>query len=59
MYALETLDRTQYGVRMATEVENLMTSVERAMVYSELDSEPGYCTDIYPSESWPGEGSFA
>lgn len=30
-----------------------------AMVYSELDSEPGYSTDIYPSESWPGEGSFA
>ena len=55
-YALQTLDVTQYGVRSASEVENLMTSVERVMTYTNIDSEPGYSTDDRPPESWPSEG---
>ena len=60
MYALQTLDLTQYGVRLASEVENLMTSVERVMTYTaEIDSEPGYSTETRPSESWPSKGNLA
>ena len=58
VYALQTLDLTQFGVRMASEVENLMTSVERVMMYTEIDSEPGYSTETHPPESWPIDGSL-
>ncbi|KAL9978313.1 hypothetical protein ACROYT_G015813 [Oculina patagonica] len=58
-YALQTLDVTQYGVRMASEVENLMTSVERVMTYTQIGSEPGYNTETRPPEPWPNEGSLA
>ena len=57
-YALQTLDETQYGVRIASEVENLMTSVERVMAYTEIEPEPGYSTESIPSGSWPREGSL-
>ncbi|XP_078368623.1 ATP-binding cassette sub-family C member 4-like isoform X2 [Oculina patagonica] len=59
VYALQTLDLTQLGVRMASEVENLMTSVERVMTYTEIDSEPGYSNQTRPPESWPNEGCLA
>lgn len=57
-YALQTLDQTQYGVRMATEVENLMTSVERVMTYTRIDPEPGYGNEARPPESWPKKGNL-
>ncbi|XP_078355215.1 ATP-binding cassette sub-family C member 4-like [Oculina patagonica] len=43
---------------MATEVENLMTSVERVMTYTRIDSEPGYSTETLPPEFWPTEGNL-
>ena len=58
-YALQTLDVTQYAVRMASEVETLMTSVERVMSYTQIESEPGYGTESHPSDSWPKEGNLA
>ena len=58
-YALQTLDSTQYSVRIALEVENLMTSVERVMSYTQIESEPGYGTESHPSGSWPNEGNLA
>ena len=58
-YALQTLDGTQYGVRSASEVETLMTSVERVMTYTDIASEPGYNIEEHPPESWPNEGSLA
>ncbi len=57
-YALQALDLTQYTVRMASDVENVMTSVERVMAYTEIDSEPGYNTETSPAESWPNKGSL-
>ncbi|XP_068754000.1 ATP-binding cassette sub-family C member 4-like [Montipora capricornis] len=57
-YALQTLDVTQYGVRSASEVENLMTSVERVISYTKINSEPGYSAEDRPPESWPNEGSL-
>ena len=58
-YALQTLDGTQYGVRLASEVENLMTSVERVMTYTEIEPEPGYNTETHSAGPWPNEGSLS
>lgn len=57
-YALQTLNITQHGVRLASEVENLMTSVQRVMSYTKLDPEAGYNTETLPPVSWPSEGSL-
>ena len=35
-----------------------MTSVERVMTYTTLDSEPGYKVERHPPEHWPREGSI-
>jgi len=58
-FLLESLDEVQYGVRSSSEVENLMTSVERVISYTALQEEPGYSTESYPPESWPQSGSIA
>ena len=58
-YALQTLNITQYGVRFASEVENLMTSVERVMAYTKIEAEPGYSCETCPPDSWPKEGCLA
>ncbi|XP_022796748.1 multidrug resistance-associated protein 4-like [Stylophora pistillata] len=41
-YIIQTMVLTQYAVRKSSDVENFMTSVERVMAYTNLDSEPGY-----------------
>ena len=58
-YALETLDAAQFGVKLLSETENLMTSVERVMSYAQLTSEPGYATNELPPDSWPSLGSLS
>ena len=35
-----------------------MTSVERIMTYTKLDSEPGYQVNTLPPEHWPCEGNI-
>ena len=49
---------SHYATRYYSEVENLMTSVERIMVYSNLDKEPGYDLEVLPpqSQDWPYDG---
>ena len=47
---------SQYAVRQFSEVETLMTSVERVMVYTSLDSEPGYNNKTLPPINWPQDG---
>ena len=49
---------TQYAVRKASEVENQMTSAERVMTYTKLESEPGYKEERIPQENWPSEGDI-
>ena len=56
-YVIQTMDLTQYTVRKISNVENLMTSVERVMTYTKLDSEPGYKVERLPPENWPREGN--
>ena len=58
VYVIETVDMTQYAVRMSSDVENLMTSVERVMTYTKLDSEPGYKVERLPPEHWPRQGNI-
>ena len=49
---------TQYTVRRTSDVENYMTSVERVITYTKLDSEPGYKVERLPPEHWPSEGNI-
>ncbi|XP_043798878.1 probable multidrug resistance-associated protein lethal(2)03659 [Apis laboriosa] len=50
----------QWGMRQSTELENQMTSVERVLEYTNLESEPPFesTPDKKPSESWPEEGKI-
>ena len=53
---METLDVVQYAIRQFSEVENIMTSVERVIAYTKLESEPGYKTKTLPFTYWPRDG---
>lgn len=44
------------AVRYYAETENLMTSVERVLEYTRLDSEPGYTIKTLPPKHWPCDG---
>ena len=57
-FAFETLGASQYGIQMASETENHMTSVERVFSYTEIDPEPGYNTETLSPEVWPTAGSL-
>ena len=57
-FAAETLEASQYGIRVASETESYMTSVERVFAYTEIDSEPGYSTETLPPDEWPTKGSL-
>ncbi|KAG7207731.1 hypothetical protein KM043_009345 [Ampulex compressa] len=48
----------QWGMRQSAELENQMTSVERILEYSKVDSEPALESkpDKKPKEEWPQEG---
>ena len=59
VYILQTVDMTQFAVRQLSEVENLMTSFERVMTYTKIDSEPGYKVERLPPEHWPHKGNIA
>ena len=50
---------TQYAVKISSDVENFMTSVERVLTYTKLDSEPGYKMQQLPPEHWPREGNIS
>ena len=54
--ALGMTGMTQWGVRQSAEVENQMTSVERILEYSRLESEPELESVQKPPIDWPKEG---
>ncbi|XP_057686609.1 multidrug resistance-associated protein 4 [Corythoichthys intestinalis] len=55
-YAITLMGMFQWGVRQSAEVENLMTSVERVVEYTELDSEASWETQKRPPPGWPSKG---
>ena len=57
-FAADTLEAAQYGIQVASETENYMTSVERVFTYTQIESEPGYNLDSLPPESWPTKGTL-
>ena len=57
-FAAETLEASQYGIRVASDTENHMTSVERVFTYTEIDPEPGYSIETLPPQEWPATGSL-
>ena len=58
VYVIQTSGLTQYAVRQTSDVENFMTSVERVVTYTKLDSEPGYKEKRLPPEQWPRDGTI-
>ncbi len=56
--ALGMTGMTQWGVRQSAEVENQMTSVERILEYSRLETEAELESNKRPPDDWPQEGSI-
>ncbi|XP_021464329.1 multidrug resistance-associated protein 4 isoform X1 [Oncorhynchus mykiss] len=55
-YAVTLMGMFQWGVRQSAEVENMMTSVERVVEYTELESEAPWETQMRPPPEWPSQG---
>ncbi|KAM6945546.1 ATP-binding cassette sub-family C member 4 [Aplochiton taeniatus] len=55
-YSVTLMGMFQWGVRQSAEVENLMTSVERVVEYTELESEAPWETKTRPPPEWPSQG---
>ena len=58
VYAMQTMMISPYVVKKSSDVETLMTSVERVMTYTKLDAEPGHKVERRPAENWPHEGNI-
>ncbi|XP_071321048.1 ATP-binding cassette sub-family C member 4-like isoform X2 [Trachinotus anak] len=55
-YAVTLIGNFQWTVRQSAEVENMMTSVERVVEYTELKSEAPWETQKRPPADWPSRG---
>ncbi|KAF3857403.1 hypothetical protein F7725_009262 [Dissostichus mawsoni] len=55
-YAVTLVGSFQWMVRQSAEVENMMTSVERVVEYTELESEALWETKKRPLPDWPNKG---
>ncbi|KAK2856772.1 hypothetical protein Q5P01_005507 [Channa striata] len=55
-YSVTLMGMFQWGVRQSAEVENMMTSVERVVEYTELESEAPWETQKRPPPDWPSRG---
>uniref|UniRef100_A0A8D0B2G1 Cystic fibrosis transmembrane conductance regulator n=1 Tax=Sander lucioperca TaxID=283035 RepID=A0A8D0B2G1_SANLU len=55
-YSVTLMGMFQWGVRQSTELENMMTSVERVVEYTELESEAPWETQKRPPPDWPRKG---
>ncbi|RNA32981.1 multidrug resistance-associated 4-like [Brachionus plicatilis] len=58
VYLLQSTSLFQWAIRQSCEVENLMTSVERVLEYSELETEPLDKGDRKPPVEWPSNGEI-
>uniref|UniRef100_A0A3Q1GLD7 ATP-binding cassette, sub-family C (CFTR/MRP), member 4 n=1 Tax=Acanthochromis polyacanthus TaxID=80966 RepID=A0A3Q1GLD7_9TELE len=55
-YSLTLVGNFQWTMRQSAEVENMMTSVERVVEYTELKSEAPWETQKRPPPDWPSNG---
>uniref|UniRef100_A0A669C2N7 Multidrug resistance-associated protein 4 n=1 Tax=Oreochromis niloticus TaxID=8128 RepID=A0A669C2N7_ORENI len=55
-YAVTLMGNFQWTVRQSAEVENMMTSVERVVEYTELKNEGPWETQQRPPSDWPSQG---
>uniref|UniRef100_A0A9J8DKY6 Cystic fibrosis transmembrane conductance regulator n=1 Tax=Cyprinus carpio carpio TaxID=630221 RepID=A0A9J8DKY6_CYPCA len=55
-YSVTLMGMFQWGVRQSAEVENMMTSVERVVEYTKLESEAPWETQKRPPPDWPSRG---
>ncbi|KAM7375245.1 hypothetical protein PAMA_014371 [Pampus argenteus] len=55
-YSVTLMGMFQWGVRQSAEVENMMTSVERVVEYTDLESEAPWETQKRPPPEWPSKG---
>ncbi|XP_037120770.1 multidrug resistance-associated protein 4-like isoform X2 [Syngnathus acus] len=55
-YAVTLVGNFQWTVRQSAELENMMTSVERVVEYTELKSEARWVTRTRPPLDWPSRG---
>ena len=58
-YVMQLIGCVTLTIMDTTVVENYMTSVERVMTYTQLESEPGYGTEKRPPNEWPGSGQVS
>lgn len=58
VYAISTVGQLQFAMRQTADVENMMTSVERVMTYTELEEEAGYHIDKTAPDDWPYHGDL-
>ncbi|KAF6715600.1 Multidrug resistance-associated protein 4 [Oryzias melastigma] len=58
-YAITLVGNFQWTVRQSAEVENMMTSVERVVEYTELESEAAWETQRRPPPDWPSQGTVS
>ncbi|CAJ1086991.1 LOW QUALITY PROTEIN: multidrug resistance-associated protein 4-like [Xyrichtys novacula] len=55
-YAVTLVGNFQWTMRQSAETENMMTSVERVVEYTELESEAPWETQKRPPPDWPSKG---
>ncbi|KAF7669999.1 hypothetical protein LDENG_00090130 [Lucifuga dentata] len=55
-YSVTLMGMFQWGVRQSAELENMMTSVERVVEYTELETEAPWETSKRPPPDWPSKG---
>ena len=59
-YSLDTTQSLNWVIRMVTDMETQIVSVERIQEYTELPSEaPAHIPETQPSETWPSKGDIS
>ncbi|KAK3721425.1 hypothetical protein QZH41_020679, partial [Actinostola sp. cb2023] len=59
IFVLALLRHTSKAIRLLSDVETQMVSVERVQRYTKLPSEPGYQRDGEPPRNWPNKGALS
>ncbi|CAH1257762.1 ABCC4 [Branchiostoma lanceolatum] len=57
-YAIVLNNGFQFAVRLAAEVETLMTSAERVLTYARMEPEAPLETALHPPPDWPQHGDI-